>query len=103
MINDTEELSDVCKTAILIDTGSWESWTYSEIKVEAPPYFWKDDLPAAEKLRRYIIHWPGGLCAYLTLKLDPKYIQPAFIEAAHLTAKQLKPLFPRKPRGGRYA
>lgn len=98
----TEELSDVCKTAVLIDTGTWESWKYSEIKVIEKPFRWPYKFPEAEKLRRYIIHWPGGICAYMTLKLDPICIQPEFIEAAHLTAKHLRPLFPRNPRGGRY-
>lgn len=91
-----DNLSEICESAVIIELEEKILWDYSVIDVDRPGIC--GDVPIDAATHTYLIYWPGGLAAYLVSKLALNHLQPSFIEAAHATAKQLKPFSPLKRR-----
>lgn len=92
-------LSEICKTATIILLEDKEIMEYDVTYFEVEPPDLMGFFPTDSVVHTYLIYWPGGLVAYLVSKLAINHLQPSYIEAAHATAKQLKPFSPFKKGG----
>jgi len=89
-------LSEICQSAVVIDLESGEIWDYPMISVEPPNAC---GLVSMDTITHtFFLYWPGGLATYLVSQLGLNHLQPSFIEAAHASAKQMKPFSPIKRR-----
>lgn len=86
------QLSEICRTAFVIDLDDESVWRYADLDIQKTEFNRVGSLSATS--RAYLIYWPGGLATYLVERLDICHIQPSHIEAAHRAAKQLKAFTP---------
>lgn len=88
------ELSAICESATIFDIETGYVYPYPDLYIEP---FKPDSFIKLEPVTHtYLVYWPCGLAAYIVAKLASHQLRPAFIEAAHATAKQLKPFSPFK-------
>lgn len=86
------ELSEICRTATIVDLDAGVVWSYDELGIPDADSIRKASLTA--KTHTYLIYWPGGLATYFVERLSLNDFLPSHIEAAHRAAKQLKPFTP---------
>lgn len=90
------ELSAICESATIFDIEEGYVYPYPDLYIEP---FKPDTFIKLEPVTHsYLVYWPCGLAAYIVTPLASHQLRPAFIEAAHATAKLLKPFSPLKRR-----
>lgn len=89
-----EILSEICKNVRVIsfETGDILKYDPFNFNIEKPGLMGEYKIDSV--VHTYILYWPGGLVTYVVSKLDLQHLQPNFIEAAHASAKHLKPFCP---------
>jgi hypothetical protein len=95
MSSENQKLSAICEAATVIDLEYGHHLPYRELYVEPPV---AGTIKIDSITHTYLVYWPGGLAAYIVATLASEHLQPSFIEAAHASAKLLKPFSPLKSR-----
>lgn len=80
-------LSEICRSAIIMNLETQEVWTYPSIDYQPVVGFGPGNPPT----HSYLVYWPGGLFAYVVCKYTLEQLSPNYIESAHASAKLLKP------------